>query len=232
MSDVNVTADLHVNAAAVTDANPMPAEDLAAIAQLQVAVAHLADILVELRGTLDVAGPLTDTQLRATSVGVSGPLTDAQLRAAAVPVSGPLTDAQLRAARVPVDVEHDQPLTDVQLRAAAVPVSGPLTDAQLRAGSLAVTETNPLDVSGLATEATLAANTAPVTLTSRMFARQPRTGYRLWPDNQPGYLILAEAPAGSLETALVWDGIRVPKPFTGEVIERTGFAWADRAVGW
>lgn len=38
-----------------------------------------------------VSGPLTDTQLRATSVPVSGPLTDVQLRATPVPVSGTVT---------------------------------------------------------------------------------------------------------------------------------------------
>jgi hypothetical protein len=103
--------------------------------------------------TQPVSGPLTDAQLRATSVPVSGPLTDAQLRATVVPVSvsnfpgtqpvsgsvsvsnfpatqpvsGPLTDSQLRATAVPVS----GPLTDAQLRASAVPVSGPLTSAEL-----------------------------------------------------------------------------------------------------
>jgi predicted NUDIX family NTP pyrophosphohydrolase len=38
--------------------------------------------------TQPVSGPLTDAQLRATSVPVSGPLTDAQLRASPVPVNG------------------------------------------------------------------------------------------------------------------------------------------------
>ena len=37
-------------------------------------------------GSLTVDGPLTDAQLRATSVPVSGPLTDAALRATPVPV--------------------------------------------------------------------------------------------------------------------------------------------------
>lgn len=69
-------------------------------------------------GSITVDGPLTDAQLRATSVPVSGPLTDAQLRATAIPVSGALTDAQLRATAVPVS----GPLTDAQLRASAVPV--------------------------------------------------------------------------------------------------------------
>lgn len=94
--------------------------------------------------------PLTDAQLRASSVPISGtvtantglsqPLTDTQLRALAVPVSGtvtantglsqPLTDAQLRATAVPIsgtitaNTGLSQPLTDTQLRASAVPVSG------------------------------------------------------------------------------------------------------------
>lgn len=74
-------------------------------------------------GSITVDGPLTNTELRATSVPVSGPVTDAQLRAGAVPVSGPVTD--------------------VQLRATAVPVSGPLTDAQLRASAVTVTASAP-----------------------------------------------------------------------------------------
>jgi hypothetical protein len=96
--------------------------------------------------TQPVSGPLTDAQLRATSVPVSGPLTDAQLRATVVPVSvsnfpgtqavsGPLTDSQLRATAVPVS----GPLTDAQLRASAVPVSGPLTNAQLSVSEVAET---------------------------------------------------------------------------------------------
>jgi len=39
-------------------------------------------------GTFAVSGPLTDTQLRASSVPVTGPLTDAQLRATPVDVTG------------------------------------------------------------------------------------------------------------------------------------------------
>lgn len=74
-------------------------------------------------GSITVDGPLTNTELRATSVPVSGPLTDTQLRATAVPVSGPLTNDQLRAS--------------------AVPVSGPLTDALLRASAVAVTTSAP-----------------------------------------------------------------------------------------
>jgi hypothetical protein len=96
--------------------------------------------------TQPVSGPLTDAQLRATSVPVSGPLTDAQLRATVVPVSvsnfpgtqavsGPLTDSQLRATAVPVS----GPLTDAQLRASVVPVSGPLTNAQLSVSEVAET---------------------------------------------------------------------------------------------
>ena len=69
-------------------------------------------------GSITVDGPLTDAQLRATSLPVSGPLTDTQLRATAVSVTGALTDTQLRASAVPVV----GPLTDAQLRASAVPV--------------------------------------------------------------------------------------------------------------
>ncbi len=72
------------------------------------------------QATQPVSGPLTDTQLRASTVPVSGPLTDTQLRASAVAVLGPLTDVQLRANPVPVS----GPLTDTQLRATPVPVSG------------------------------------------------------------------------------------------------------------
>jgi hypothetical protein len=107
---------------------------------------------------LPVAGPLTDTQLRAAAVPVSGPLTDGQLRAAAIPVSGPLTDAQIRAAALPVS----GPLTDAQLRAAAIPVSGvvtgPLTDAQLRATAVPISGT----VTGPLTDTQLRAAAVPV----------------------------------------------------------------------
>jgi len=70
-------------------------------------------------GSITVDGPLTDTQLRASSIGVTGPLTDTQLRAAALPVSGPLTDTQLRATALSVTGG----LTDTQLRASAIPVT-------------------------------------------------------------------------------------------------------------
>lgn len=69
--------------------------------------------------SIDVLGPLTDAELRATPVDVLGPLTDAELRAAPVDVLGPLTDAELRAA--PINVLG--PLTDAELRAAPVDVS-------------------------------------------------------------------------------------------------------------
>lgn len=74
----------------------------AANASLDAIEASAASIDAKLTPPLAVAGPLTDAELRASSVPVSGPVTDAQLRAAPVPVSGPLTDAQLRAAPVPV----------------------------------------------------------------------------------------------------------------------------------
>lgn len=58
--------------------------------------------VVSAAGAISVAGPITDTELRASAVPVSGPLTDTQLRASSVPVSGPLTDTQLRASAVPI----------------------------------------------------------------------------------------------------------------------------------
>jgi hypothetical protein len=95
----------------------------------------IREVATDLVGTVhtpknQVTGPLTDAQLRASSVPVSGPfLTDTQLRATPVPVSGPATNAELRATPLPVS----GPLTNTELRATAVPVSGPLTDAALRA---------------------------------------------------------------------------------------------------
>lgn len=103
---------------------------------------------------IDVSGPLTDAELRATPVDVLGPLTDTELRATPVPVSGPLTDTQLRA--TPVDVLG--PLTDTELRATPVPVSGPLTDTQLRA--------TPVDVLGPLTDTELRASAVPVSVAS------------------------------------------------------------------
>jgi hypothetical protein len=113
-----------------------------------------------------VTGPLTNTELRATSVPVSlasvpshpvtGPLTNTELRATAVPISGtvtantgltPLTDTQLRASAVAVSLSSvpshpvTGPLTDTQLRAAAVAVSlatAPTTPVTDNGGSLTV----------------------------------------------------------------------------------------------
>lgn len=65
-----------------------------------------------------VSGPLTDAQMRATSVPVStglAPLTDAQLRASAVPVSTgltPLTDTQLRSTPVVTQAIETRSLTE------------------------------------------------------------------------------------------------------------------------
>lgn len=62
------------------------------------------------------------------------------------------------------------PLTDTELRATAVPVSGPLTDTQLRATPVPVSGT--VAVTGVATEATLAAVSAqlPATLGQKTMA--------------------------------------------------------------
>jgi hypothetical protein len=103
------------------------------------------------QSAVPVSGPLTDTQLRATSVPVSGTVT-ANAGSGTFAVSGPLTDTQLRATAVPVSgtvtanagtgtFAVSGPLTDTQLRATAVPVSGPLTAAQLTTAALATNAT-------------------------------------------------------------------------------------------
>lgn len=100
---------------------------------------------VSIATTVEVSGPLTDVQLRASVIPVS--------IAATLPVSGPLTDTQLRAAEVPVSI------------AATVPVSGPLTDTQLRALSVPVSAASLPLPAGAATESTLAAVSAKLPAT-------------------------------------------------------------------
>lgn len=131
----------------------------------QPAAASQPVVIASDQPALDVTGPLTDAELRATAVPVSGPLTDAELRATAVPVSGPLTDAELRATAVPVS----GPLTDTELRATAVPVSGPLTDAELRATAV--------PVSGPLTDAELRATPVDVVQGGRAVVATHRRDY-------------------------------------------------------
>ena len=59
-------------------------------------------VVIDSTTPVNVLGPLTDAELRASAVNVLGPLTDAELRATDVPVSGPLTDTELRATEVPI----------------------------------------------------------------------------------------------------------------------------------
>ena len=103
IDNVTVPASVTINN---TSGSPVPISDAGGLISID-----------DGNGSITVDGPLTDTQLRATSVPVSGPLTDTQLRATAVPVTGALTDTQLRATAVPVS----GPLTDTQLRATPVP---------------------------------------------------------------------------------------------------------------
>jgi hypothetical protein len=122
----------------------MATDDVAGVQYPRVKISHGADgSAVDASSTnpLPVAGPLTDTQLRASAVPVLGtvtadtglaqPLTDAQLRASTVPISGTIT----------ANTGLVQPLTDAELRATAVTVTGPLTDAQLTAAALATEAT-------------------------------------------------------------------------------------------
>lgn len=79
------------------------------------------------------------------------------------------------------------------------------------------------------------------TLTSRMFARQPQTGKRIWLDTADSsfiYVAEADAGAGSDQTQEVWAGIRIPidadgNPL-GEVEESTAFRWDNKTstTGW
>ena len=69
------------------DTTALTAVDYATSAKQDTSNASLASIDSKLSSPVAVTGPLTDTQLRASSVPVSGPLTDTQLRASAVPVS-------------------------------------------------------------------------------------------------------------------------------------------------
>lgn len=75
-------------------------------------LAKLEQIRVLIGGVIEVSGPLTDAELRASPVDVTGPLTDDELRATPVPVTGAVTT---------------DGLTDSELRASPVPVSGTVT---------------------------------------------------------------------------------------------------------
>lgn len=98
-----------------------------------------------------------------------------------------------------------------------------------------------LDPSGAAYDDT---NRLPVdiegrTLTERMNAKAPATGYRIGYDTgDPAWLYTIERPVGSADDAPVCRGIRVPKPdaagnIVGFVQEASGFAWNDRgAAAW
>ncbi len=93
------------------------------------------------------------------AVPVAGPLTDTQLRAAAVPVSGPLTNTELRAAPVGFNLTQ---LSGVALDATGIPS----TDHQdfENAGRVFNAPINPVPLTGVAITAaaqTVYANTAP-----------------------------------------------------------------------
>lgn len=74
------------------------------------------------------------------------------------------------------------------------------------------------------------------TLTSRMLARQPTSGYRMWVDpnavtNLGAGVIMAEAPTGTATTTTGFRGVFIPTA-AGQWSERTAFAWDSRATGW
>jgi hypothetical protein len=72
------------------------------------------------------------------------------------------------------------------------------------------------------------------TLTERMFARAPQTGYTLWLDTgDTSYVYIAEAPAGTAAGTASFQGIRVPLDASGNpvggVATATAFAWSSRS---
>lgn len=111
MADLEVAVDLLADGEPIGPANPLAVGDLPVLAQLQIAVAHLADVLDRLNGTLTVdtglpsqVDALTDAELRAAPVVVDTGLT------IPTPQTDALTRAELDAA--PVGVADDYSLVD------------------------------------------------------------------------------------------------------------------------
>jgi len=138
-------------------------------------------------GSITVDGPLTDTQLRATSVPVSGPLTDTQLRATAVPVSGPLTDTQLRAAALTVS----GPLTDAQLRASVVPVVGTVAVRTPTTASITSTSSSTLVLASNANRKGLMVSNVSTSKLYLSFSN-PATVANSFMEVQPGAFLLLD----------------------------------------
>ena len=94
-------------------------------------------------GPVEVTGPLTDDELRASPVPVSGPLTDTELRASPVPVTGPLTGAELGQAGLATETTLGSVLsilgdilTELQtLNAALVTANGHLAQIEANTGT-------------------------------------------------------------------------------------------------
>lgn len=106
MADLDVSLTPQVNGRDWSDDDPGPVRDAAGLAELQQAVAHLADAVTALQGTLTV-----DTGLRVQ--------TDA-LTAAERAGQDPATDSTVDAVRAAVEALPTDGLTDEQLRAADV----------------------------------------------------------------------------------------------------------------
>jgi len=76
----------------------------------------------------------------------------------------------------------------------------------------------------------------PNTLTGRLTNKRPQVGYRMWVQelvttNIGVGTIMAEAPSGSSSGDAVFDAVFIPDA-GGEWVERTGFAWDSKGVGW
>jgi hypothetical protein len=76
------------------------------------------------------------------------------------------------------------------------------------------------------------------TLTERMFARAPYSGYSLWLDTADAtYIYISEAPTAAVSGDAAFRGVRVQKDALGNPLGKVqvaeGFAWDSRSsVGW
>lgn len=186
------------------------------------------------------------------------------------------TQATLEAARALLaTIDADTSNLDVALstRATEATVATLLTEATFAAEDFATQTTleaarvllASLNGKDFATQTTLAAvetavdeletkiqslvdATPALTLSARMFAKQPATGWRLWFDvrgttahsNGTFYLFIAEAAAADTGATGDHRGVRIPLSgsggdMVGEVEENTAFTWDDRLTdntGW
>lgn len=131
-------------------------------------------------GTLDVSGPLTDTQLRATAVPVSGSVNVLNFPGSQV-VSGTVSVSNFPATQ-PVSgtltcnagtgtLAVSGPLTDTQLRATAVPVSGTVSVTELQSSDTTNGGAAPTNVLVTSVETATQGTTQPTAVTAGTMRR-------------------------------------------------------------